>query len=160
MPALTKYGDDVVAYRIAPSRELANRVTCRFVASGSGSYYARSCDKAAAWAEAWTDAEGKQHIGEYPQLRCNRHRAIDERTRANRGYLSPREYAPFDAPAVIAERQATEAAAAEHQRLAEVHEKVEESIRFVLKHAVLATDERQSLEQVMADLKKGMLEVR
>jgi len=160
VPALTKYGDDVVAYRIAPSRELANRVTCRFVASGSGSYYSRSCDKAAAWAEAWTDAEGKQHIGDYPQLRCNRHRAIDERTRANRGYLSPREYAPFDAKATIAEWQQVEAAAAEHQRLADVHEKVKASAVYILKHAVLATDERQALQNVVNDLTTGMLEVR
>ena len=159
MPALTKYGDDVVAYRIAPSRELANRVTCRFVASGSGSYYSRSCDKAAAWAEAWTDAEGKQHIGDYPQLRCNRHRAIDERTAANRGY-GAREYAPFDAQQVIADRVAVEAAAAEHQRLADVHEKVKASAVYILKHAVLATDERQALQNVVNDLTTGMLEVR
>ena len=156
---LTVYGADVSAYSIAPSRELANRVTCRFVATGSGSYYSRSCDKAAAWAEAWTDAEGKQHIGEYPQLRCNRHRAIDERTAANRGY-GAREYAPFDAQQVIADRIATEAAAAEHQRLADVHEKVKASAVYILKHAVLATDERQALQNVVNDLTTGMLEVR
>ena len=159
MPALTKYGDDVVAYRIAPSRELANRVTCRFVASGSGSYYSRSCDKAAAWAEAWTGCDGVQRIGEYPQLRCNRHRAIDERTAANRGY-GAREYAAFDAQQVIADRIATEAAAAEHQRLADVHEKVKASAVYILKHAVLATDERQALQNVVNDLTTGMLEVR
>ena len=159
MPALAKYGEDRKAYAVSGNRDIQHRVTCRFVASGSGSFYARSCDMLAQWAEAWTDAEGKQHIGEYPQLRCHRHRAIDERTAANRGY-GKRDYAAFDAVKVAADREATLAAAAEFDRLGKVHEQVEASARYILKHAVLATDERRSLEQVMSDLKKGTLEVR
>jgi len=159
MPALAKYGTDVSSYTVSRDRDIQRRVECRFVASGSGSYYARSCDNLAHWAEAWTGQDGTVHIGDYPQLRCHRHRAIDERTAANRGY-GARDYAVFDAAQVAKDREATVAAAAEHQRLADVHGKVETAIAYVLKHAVLATDERNSLQQVMADLKKGNLEVR
>lgn len=159
MPALAKYGADAPSYTVSRDRDINRRVECRFVASGSGSYYSRSCDNVAHWAEAWTGQDGTVHIGDYPQLRCNRHRAIDERTAANRGY-GAREYAPFDAAKVAAEREATVAAAAEFDRLSKVHAQVEVSIAYVLKHAVLATDERNSLQQVMGDLKKGTLEVR
>ena len=69
---------------------------CTFIPS-NGRYFDR-CRETADWTEvAYTDKDGRQHFGDYPTRRCDRHRKVDERTRARRVWFDAREYVPFNA---------------------------------------------------------------
>lgn len=154
--------NDVPAYTVAAGREVYERVECDFLSTSGGSYYSRRCHNLAKWREAYLSSDGTLKWGTYGNLRCERHRSIDERTRRNSrwGSNDPRPYVAFDGVAEAQRIVAEAAAAAEVERLEKVHEQVKVSIAYVLKHAVLATDERMSLQQVMNDLNGGTLEVR
>jgi hypothetical protein len=151
---------DVMAYRASEDRQTATRVQCNFVATGSGSYFSRSCRNLAAWVKVVYVAEDGTHVaGDYPTLRCHRHRAIDERTARNRGY-KPDIYDAFDASAIAAELDAAKAAKAEVARQDQLREAIEKYARAILAHAELATDERLALKHIAEDAKSGTLVVK
>jgi hypothetical protein len=160
---LAKYGDDVKAYTVSTDRQTQRRVTCDFVATGSGSYFSRSCMNLAQWAEGYFDAKGEAILpssGNYVALRCHRHRAIDERTQFNRGWGTNRAYLPWDGATKAADMDRQAASLAEAQRLDAVNAKVIEAAKYLLAHAEVATDERQMLKHIVTDAQGNLLVVR
>jgi hypothetical protein len=150
---------DTMAFRASTDRQTVARVTCGFVATGSGSYYSRSCMNLAAWVAVYVGQDGTRYRGDYPTLRCHKHRAIDERTASRRGY-GERVYDAFDGAAIAAELDGEKAAAAEVARLSQLREAIEKYALAILTHAELATDERQALKHIAADAKAGTLVVK
>jgi hypothetical protein len=159
---LAKYGDDVKAYTVSTDRQTQRRVTCDFVATGSGSYFSRSCMNLAQWAEGYEhDGVVKlPSVGNYVALRCHRHRAIDERTQFNRGWATSRAYAPWDGATKAADMDRQAASLAEAHRLDAVNAKVIEAAKYILAHAEVATDERQMLKHIVTDAQGNLLVVR
>jgi hypothetical protein len=151
---------DVSPSRISADRDVQRRITCDFYTSSGASYFSRTCHMAAAWVEAYVDGAGNLKTGEHSAKRCNRHKAIDIRTASRPGsWRTVKNYLPFDAAAVAADRERTIAAAAEYDRITAVQHKVDTALTYVLTHAKLATDERNMLKQVRQDLNDGKLEV-
>lgn len=164
----SKYPDQSAAsavgvdtYRDGRGRDAVRRVTCDFVATGSGSFYSRSCSNLAAWVKVYRHDDGT--VTRTNTLRCHRHRAIDERTATNRGAswsgLFP-QFDPFDGLAegkrLIREAQAQ----AEEKRLAEISAKVAQCVAYVSAHSVLDPDTRASLDAIHAMATLGTLVVR
>lgn len=164
----SKYPDQSAAsavgvdtYRDGRGRDAVRRVTCDFVATGSGSFYSRSCSNLAAWVKVYRHDDGTVTVTN--TLSCHRHRAIEERTATNRGAswssLFP-QYEPFDglaeAKRLIREAQAE----AEEQRLAGISDKVAESAAYILAHVALEDDERLSIESIASFASKHTLVVR
>ena len=141
----SKYPDKM-AYQYGPDRNLVAQVTCDFVAGGSGSYFSRACHNMAAFRQGFKSVDGTFY-GQ--SLRCHRHRAIDERTAAKRGW-GEREYEPFDAEARLKELKLEAQAKAEAKRLEEISIKVGQCAAYIAAHAVLDGDTVASLDAISA----------
>jgi hypothetical protein len=141
---------DVPAFRASQDRQTVARVTCDFVASGSGGYYSRACHNLAAWSTGWVGKDGASDTITNDH-RCNRHRAIDERTAANRGW-GHRDYFPFDGMAEAKVFDAIKATKLEEARLAEVAVKVGQCAAYILAHADLTADQMDALTDITADV--------
>jgi hypothetical protein len=92
------------------SRRIGHAIECDFTSTSSqGSWSSRNCSEAAEFIEAYErDGVLVPSSNQYSRLRCLRHKVIDERTAANRGW-GGHQYLPFDAQAVAIEK-ATELA--------------------------------------------------
>lgn len=157
---------DVGSYKASPdNRDIARRVECDFVATGSGSYYSRACSNLAVWVKVYRHADGGMTVTN--SLSCHRHRAVEERTAANRGYrqgvlhsLFP-EYEPFDGFAEAKRLIREEQARLQEARLAAISAKVAEAAAYITAH-IDGLDEETvgSLDAISAMATLGTLVVR
>ena len=162
---------DVGSYKASPdNRDIARRVECDFVASGSGSYYSRACSNLAAWVRVYRHKDGT--VTTTSDLRCHRHRAIDERTATNRKWSSQfnadgssnlmfPQFDPFDGMAAAKRLIREEQARLQEARLAAISAKVAEAAAYITAHIVGLDEETVgSLNAIHAMATLGTLVVR
>jgi hypothetical protein len=120
-------------------RDLWSYVVCGFVATDNQrSYRARSCNQPAMWQEAYERADGvRVPANSWGTLRCDKHRASDERTAARSIWRRQPLYLPFSAQGKVNDIRDAAAREAKVQADEAAYEAVRKAARTILKHIVL-----------------------
>lgn len=142
-----KYG---IALERDETRRIEHSIGCTFTPRSGRTWM--SCSDAAEYVKVvYRKDDGTPVFGQYPERRCAKHKALDERTARNARYTRTLDYEPFHA--VLTANQMVEDIKARRDalRLDAIYQKAFASAQYLLDHVDLTEDQSRAIRKVIKD---------